>query len=453
MDKNKPDIRFNGYQDEWKEKTLGEMGKPFNGLSGKTKDDFGHGEASFITYMNVFSNPVASPSGIDNVEIDKSQNEVKKGDILFTTSSETPEEVGMSSVWLHDRPNTYLNSFCFGLRPEIEIDPYFSAYLMRSPEVRKDFYFLAQGISRFNISKQKAMDIKTTIPDTKEQQKIGDFFRNLDELIEAKEQELEKLRQIKMALLDGMFPSDEQDKSNRGGYNELISNMLHINNELQITKSTAKSPAIRFRGFTEPWKTDVLHNVFDFNVPHNSLSRDKLNYKKGSILNIHYGDILVEFDSVVDVCNENIPYITNGTFSEYKHMFLSNGYVVFADTAEDRTVGKVIEICNVNDKYIVPGLHTISAKPLKTFAKYYLGYFFNSSLYHNQLIPLMQGVKVLSVNKTALENTTIYFPDNFAEQEKIGNFFKEQDENIRSAQLQINKLRNIKQACMQKMFA
>ena len=65
----------------------------------------------------------------------------------------------------------------------------------------------------------------------------------------------------------------------------------------------------------------------------------------------------------------------------------------------------------------------------------------------------MQGVKVLSVNKTALENTTIYFPDNFAEQEKIGNFFKEQDENIRSAQLQINKLRNIKQACMQKMFA
>ena len=210
-------IRFNGHEDEWEEKTLGEMGKPFNGLSGKTKDDFGHGEASFITYMNVFSNPVASANGVDNVEIDKSQNEVKKGDILFTTSSETPEEVGMSSVWLHDNPNTYLNSFCFGLRPEIEIDPYFSAYLMRSPEVRKDFYFLAQGISRFNISKQKAMEIITTIPKAEEQQKIGDLFRNLDELIEAKEQELEKLRQIKLALLNGMFPSNEPEETNWGG--------------------------------------------------------------------------------------------------------------------------------------------------------------------------------------------------------------------------------------------
>lgn len=270
MANNKPDIRFNGHEEEWEEKSLGEMGKPFNGLSGKTKADFGHGEASFITYMNVFSNPLASANGVDNVEIDKSQNEVKKGDILFTTSSETPEEVGMSSVWLHDTPNTYLNSFCFGLRPEIKIDPYFSAYLMRSPEVRKDFYFLAQGISRFNISKQKAMEIKTTIPKTDEQQKIGDFFRNLDELIEAKEQELEKLRQIKLALLNGMFPSDEPEETNWGGYNRLIDSVLQMNDELQISKPSANTPAIRFRGFTEPWKTDVLHNVFDFNIPHNS---------------------------------------------------------------------------------------------------------------------------------------------------------------------------------------
>ena len=453
MANNKPQIRFQGHQEEWEEKTLGEMGKTFNGLSGKTKEDFGHGEAKFITYMNVFSNPIASPKGVDNVEIDKTQNEVKRGDILFTTSSETPEEVGMSSVWLEDTPNTYLNSFCFGFRPDTKIDPFFSAYLMRSTKIRKDFYFLAQGISRFNISKQKAMDIKTTIPKEKEQEKIGEFFRNLDELIEAKEQELEKLRQIKLALLNGMFPSDEPEETNWGGYNRLIDSVLQMNGELQISKPSANTPAIRFRGFTEPWKADVLRNVFDFNIPHNSLSRDKLNYKKGYIQNIHYGDILIEFDSVVDVCHENIPYITNGILSEYKHMLLSDGYIIFADTAEDRTVGKVIEICNANDKYIVSGLHTIPAKPMKTFAKYYLGYFFNSSLYHNQLIPLMQGVKVLSVNKSALENTTIYYPSNFAEQEKIGNFFREQDENIRYAQLQISKLRNIKQACMQKMFA
>lgn len=214
MTKKKPNIRFKGFEEEWKEKTLGSMGETYNGLSGKTKEDFGHGDAQFVTYMNVFSNPVASPTGVDNVEIDSSQNEVKKGDILFTTSSETPDEVGMSSVWMEDKPNTYLNSFCFGYRLNESLDPYFSAYLMRSPKIRNDFYFLAQGISRFNISKQKAMDIETAIPNKAEQQKIGEFFKQLDELIGAKEEELEKLRQIKLALLDKMFPSDNQDVTN-----------------------------------------------------------------------------------------------------------------------------------------------------------------------------------------------------------------------------------------------
>lgn len=219
MAEKKPNIRFKGFEEEWEDKTLGSMGETFSGLSGKSKKDFGHGDAQYITYMNVFSNPIASPDGVDKVEIDTSQNAVHKGDILFTTSSETPEEVGMSSVWLEEKPHTYLNSFCFGYRPIVPLDPHFSAYLMRSPKMRDAFYFLAQGISRFNISKQKAMDIETSIPQETEQRKIGEFFKQLDELIGAKEQELEKLRQIKLALLDKMFPSDNQENINGGGVN------------------------------------------------------------------------------------------------------------------------------------------------------------------------------------------------------------------------------------------
>ena len=217
MAEKKPNIRFKGFEEEWEDKTLGSMGETFSGLSGKSKKDFGHGDAQYITYMNVFSNPIASPDGVDKVEIDTSQNAVHKGDILFTTSSETPEEVGMSSVWLEEKPHTYLNSFCFGYRPIVPLDPHFSAYLMRSPKMRDAFYLLAQGISRFNISKQKAMDIETSIPQETEQRKIGEFFKQLDELIGAKEQELEKLRQIKLALLDKMFPSDNQENINGGG--------------------------------------------------------------------------------------------------------------------------------------------------------------------------------------------------------------------------------------------
>ena len=88
-----PAIRFAGFTEAWEQRKLSELGSTFTGLSGKTKEDFGHGNAKFITYMNVFTNPIASETMLESVEIDKTQHEVKYGDVLFTTSSETPDEV------------------------------------------------------------------------------------------------------------------------------------------------------------------------------------------------------------------------------------------------------------------------------------------------------------------------------------------------------------------------
>lgn len=206
--RNIPRLRFKGYENPWGNKTLGNIGATYTGLSGKTKDDFGHGEARFVTYVNVFKNPIADVKGVDFVEIDASQNIVKSGDVLFTTSSETPEEVGMSSVWLGDTENTYLNSFCFGYRlfSSEKIDPLYLAYLLRSPEIRKEFQFLAQGISRYNISKTKVMDIVISVPeDYEEQVKIGKLFFNLDKLIELTQKKYEKLESLKKAMLNKMF--------------------------------------------------------------------------------------------------------------------------------------------------------------------------------------------------------------------------------------------------------
>ena len=167
----------------WEQRKLGDMGTTFTGLSGKTKEDFGHGEARFVTYMNVFTNPVSDPDRTEAVEIDKSQNSVQYGDVFFTTSSETPEEVGMSSVWLKNTENTYLNSFCFGYRPSTEIDPYYMAYMLRSDAVRKKIVYLAQGISRYNISKNGVMQIEVPLPELNEQQLLGKYFSNIDDLI------------------------------------------------------------------------------------------------------------------------------------------------------------------------------------------------------------------------------------------------------------------------------
>ena len=167
----------------WEQRKLGEMGQTYTGLSGKTKDDFGHGQARFVTYMNVFSNPISNPEMTEPIEIDPKQNEVEVGDVFFTTSSETPEEVGMSSILLEKRGKTYLNSFCFGFRPSEKIDSYYLAYMLRSESARAKITLLAQGISRYNISKNKVMEIAVSLPSLDEQKMIGQYFSQLDNLI------------------------------------------------------------------------------------------------------------------------------------------------------------------------------------------------------------------------------------------------------------------------------
>lgn len=200
-----PEIRFAGFTEAWEQRKLGDIGQTYTGLSGKTKEDFGHGEASFITYMNVFSNPVANPNMIEPIEIDQKQNEVKVGDVFFTTSSETPDEVGMTSVLLEKHGKTYLNSFCFGFRPTEKFDNYFLAYMLRSNSVREKITLLAQGISRYNISKNKVMEITISVPTPEEQKCVGEYFRLLDTLITLHQRKLDQLKTIKKSLLQQMF--------------------------------------------------------------------------------------------------------------------------------------------------------------------------------------------------------------------------------------------------------
>ena len=200
-----PEIRFKGFTDPWEQRKLGDIGETYTGLSGKTKADFGHGQARFVTYMNVFSNPISNPEMTEPIEIDPKQNEVEVGDVFFTTSSETPEEVGMSSVLLEKRGKTYLNSFCFGFRPSEKIDSYYLAYMLRSESARDKIILLAQGISRYNISKNKVMEIAVSLPSLDEQKLIGQYFRQLDNLITLHQRELEKLQNIKKSMLEKMF--------------------------------------------------------------------------------------------------------------------------------------------------------------------------------------------------------------------------------------------------------
>ena len=144
--------------------------------------------------------------------------------------------------------------------------------------------------------------------------------------------------------------------------------------------------------------------------------------------NVHYGDVLIKFGEVLDVSKENLPMILDkSVLSKYNASFLQNGDVIVADTAEDLTVGKCSEIAGLNDEVVLSGLHTIPYRPVEKFASGYLGYYLNSNMYHNQLIPLMQGIKVTSISKSAMQNTDIVYPKSVEEQSRIGNYFQSLD--------------------------
>jgi len=177
-------------------KKLGELGNFYGGLTGKSKEDFSNGNAKFVTYKNIFSN-IFIDTNVNifvKIESKEKQNKIQYGDILFTSSSETPNECGMSSV-LTKKINEplYLNSFCFGFRfNDINLLlPEFSKYLFRDEQMRKQIVKTASGVTRFNISKKRFAKIKIPLPPLKIQKEIVKILDNFTELEAKLEAELE----------------------------------------------------------------------------------------------------------------------------------------------------------------------------------------------------------------------------------------------------------------------
>lgn len=201
-------IRINSNFENWKKVRLGDLGYTFTGLSGKTKEDFGNGKR-YIQYKQIFdSSKIAIENcGYVNVSENENQNSVKYGDIFFTISSETPDEIGMSSVLLEDVKNVYLNSFCFGFRLNSfnEMIPEFARFLFRSKVVRNEIKKLAQGSTRYNMSKTELLKLEILLPSIKEQKEISALLSSLDQKIQTEKSILEQLEMQKKYLLQQMF--------------------------------------------------------------------------------------------------------------------------------------------------------------------------------------------------------------------------------------------------------
>lgn len=225
-----------------------------------------------------------------------------------------------------------------------------------------------------NILKTEVM-----LPSVQEQTKIAEMLDGIDSLI--------TLHQCKYL----MFPAFSQ-----------------INKSLSDTLS---------------WEQRKLGDTFDF-LQNNTLSRADLDAETGVAKNVHYGDVLIKFGEYLDASSSALPYIPSQQIvDKFKGSLLQDGDVIMADTAEDEAVGKCTEIAGLQGFPTISGLHTIPLRPKEKFASGYLGYYMNSGSYHNQLLPLMQGIKVTSVSKSAISNTDISFPYDRDEQAEIGGFF------------------------------
>ena len=167
--------------------------------------------------------------------------------------------------------------------------------------------------------------------------------------------------------------------------------------------------------------------MFDCTVPNNTLSRAELSYDEGTVLNVHYGDVLIKYGSVLDVQKDDIPRIPHRCREDFNGALLQDGDVIIADTAEDETTGKACEIGNLQGSAIVSGLHTMVCRPRNRLASGYLGYYLNSNAYHHQLLPLMQGIKVLSLSRTNIQKTSVSYPTAVKEQQLISSYFSQLD--------------------------
>ena len=213
----------------------------------------------------------------------------------------------------------------------------------------------------------------------------------------------------------------------------------------------AKVPAIRFAGFTDPWEQRKFGDCFEF-LKSNTLSRAGLNGENGTARNVHYGDILIKFGDCLDGERSDLPFITDDTvLPKYAGSILREGDVIFADTAEDETAGKCVELRKLPKEPTISGLHTIPARPRFPFGTGYLGHYLNSDAYHRQLLPLMQGIKVISVSKAALQDTQVRFPG-LSEQSAIGAALNEIDSLITLHQRKYDKLVILKKSMLEKMF-
>ena len=421
-----PELRFPEFKNDggWILETIGTIADTFSGGTPTVGNrEYYGGDIPFIRSGEISNDKTElfiTESGLSN----SSAKMVDKGTILYAMYGATSGEVAISKI------SGAINQAILAIIPRKQ--EYNSRYIYHYLKHNKQ-YILSKYLQggQGNLSANIINNLPIYLPcdsegkvSIKEQQKIADCLSSLDEYINVAKQKVDQLKEHKKGLMQRLFPAEGKTV-----------------------------PELRFHEFMEKeWEIDKFSNVFTC-IPNNTLSRADLNYSGGRVKNIHYGDILTRFRECLDVRRSRLPFISeNNDVERYFMSLLKNGDLIIADTAEDEIVGKCAELQGISDEFVVAGLHTIAIRPNNKFANCYLAFYMNSSAYRKQLTPLMQGVKVLSISRSAISKTEIYFPSSILEQEKIAKCLDSLENLIESYERKIEVLNIQKKGLMQQVF-
>jgi type I restriction enzyme S subunit len=416
-----PELRFPEFKknEDWETKVLGELVSIKSGTSPSNYNLMGIGKYPFLKVEDL-NNSEKYQSQSREYSNDNN-NVIPKKSIIFPKRGAA---IQLNKVRINI-DEVLMDSNLMAITPNEKVLSDFLYY-----EILKDgLYKIADTSTIPQINNKHIEPYIVIIPKQKEeQQKIASCLSSLDELINAHTEKLDVLKDHKKGLMQNLFPQDCET-----------------------------APKYRFPEFENDgdWVFEQFDNVYFFLVT-NSFSRENLNYKDGTVKNIHYGDIHTKFSTLFDITKETVPYINSNIFIERirQECYCKEGDLVFADASEDlNDVGKSIEIVNLNDERLLSGLHTLLVRQIESkLITGFGGHLFLSNRIRNQIKKEAQGAKVLGISGPRLSNIIVYYPRNKKEQKKIASCLSALDELISVQAEKIEQLKLHKRGLMQGLF-
>ncbi|MBC1677205.1 restriction endonuclease subunit S [Listeria welshimeri] len=400
LEKRVPVIRFKGFSEAWEQRKLEELAA-FSKGSGYTKNDLVEKGIPLVLYGRLYTKYETIITEVNTFTKMKDKSVVSKGnEVVVPSSGETAKDISRASV-------IGAEGFILGgdlniIQPKRELNSIFLALTISNGEQQKEIIKRAQGKSVVHVYNTDLKQVKLSYPIFNEQQKIGDFFKQLANTIALHQRKLEALKLMKKAFLQQIFPNNEE-----------------------------KVPRVRFVDFDEEWDQRKLGDLGSV-VMNRRIFKEETSYK---------GEIpFYKIGTFGGVANS---YITRERFEDYKlkYPYPEKGDVLISASG---SIGRVVEY-NGEEAYYQDS-NIVWLKHDKQLNNLFLKQFYSIVKWSG-----IEGTTIKRLYNKNILQTEIKVPG-IDEQKRIGIFFKQLDNNITRYQSKLEKLSSLKKAYLQRMF-